>query len=244
MWTGEHGTGWRRVDLTTVIPERDPVTGQPASRPAAQTTGASARAAQRATRPWIEQALFRTRLWYEFVESRWDRWAIGYNSEVQGRFLGWLGLEDFGGWGYGIGLMVGGMAVLLGVVLLAWLAPRLRDLLRRSPAERAYRRLLAACARAGLPRLAAEGPRDHAARVCAAHPPMAAAIRDGVEAWLRLHYGGAATAEDLALLQAAVVVARRLPAAAALPPITGTVSAPRPAVPRGSAGGAGRQQTP
>lgn len=209
VWTGSELTGWRRVDLTSVVPVRDPETGAASATPASQATGAAARAAARAGRPWYEQAMFQTRVWYEFIESRWDRWAIGYNSELQDELLGWLGLDDLGGWAHTIGLVLGGMIVLLSIAIATWLSPRLREALRRSPEERLYRRLLARCARAGLAKRPEEGPRDHGRRVCAAHPAQAAAIRDGIEAWLRVRYG-ATEPQDRRRLAAAASAARRL----------------------------------
>lgn len=209
VWSGSDRTGWLRVDLTSVVPVRDPDTGQASATPASQAIGSAARAAARAGRPWYEQAMFQTRVWYEFIESRWDRWAIGYNSELQDELLGWLGLDDLGGWAHTIGLVLGGMIVLLSIAIATWLSPRLREALRRTPEERFYRRLLARCARAGLAKRPAEGPRDHAARVCTAHPAQAAAIRDGIEAWLRVRYG-AAEPQDRRLLAAAASAAARL----------------------------------
>jgi len=69
------------------------------------------------------------------------------------------------------------------------LAPRLREELARSAEERAYRKFLAACIAAGMPRLPAEGPRDHAQRVAERLPAIAEAVRSGATAWLEVHYG-------------------------------------------------------
>ena len=222
VWTGSELTGWRRIDLTDIVPARDPETGQATPTTAAAATGVTARAAQRANRPWYEQAAFQTRLWLEYVESRWDRWAIGYNSEVQSELLGWLGLDELGSWAHGIGLLLGGMVVILGFTLVTCLSPRLREEFARSPAERSYRRLLAQCARAGFPRRPAEGPRDHLERVCRAHPAQADSLRAGLEAWLRLRYGRPSATDRASLAQAARS-ARRLPTA---PPRHGATGAP------------------
>jgi transglutaminase-like putative cysteine protease len=211
VWTGAEETGWRRVDLTSVIPAQDPVTGRPTAEPAARAIGATAQAAQRAQRPWLEQAMFQARLWYEFVESRWDRWAMGYNSDLQNQLLAWLGLDEFGSLAHSAGLIVGGMIVLTGLGTVFWLIPKLRRAWRRPPAERLYDRFCEHCARAGFGRLPQEGPRDHARRVAAAFPPQAAAIDAGIAAWLRLHYGGPAEAGDLTALRQAVAAVARLP---------------------------------
>ena len=189
VYTGSRTTGWRRVDLTSVIPASDPVTGQTTTTTAAQATSARARAEQRARRPWFEQAIFSIRTTYEYIESRWDRWAVGYNSEIQDELLSWLGLDDFGSWAHVIGLIAGGMIVIISIALSTWLAPRLREELARSAEERAYRRFLAACMGAGMPRLPAEGPRDHAQRVAEQLPEVAEAVREGAAAWVDVHYG-------------------------------------------------------
>lgn len=191
VWTGRRETGWRRVDLTSVIPTADPATGRPTTTTAAQATSATARAQQRAKRPWFEQFVFRVRTTYEYVESRWDRWAVGYNSDLQAELLSWLGLDDFGSWAHAIGLVAGGMLVILSISLTHWLAPHLREFINRSAEERAYATLLAACAAAGIPRLTAEGPRDHAVRVAQRLPAAATAVRAGIDGWLRWRYGAA-----------------------------------------------------
>jgi hypothetical protein len=221
VWTGSELTGWRRIDLTNVVPARDPETGQATTATAAAATGATARAAQRANRPWYEQATFQGRLWFEFVESRWDRWAVGYNSEAQDKLLRWLGLDKLGSWAHGIGLILGGMVIIFSLTIAASLFPRLRAVCARSPEERSYRRLLAHCARAGFPRQPAEGPRDHLERVCQAHPAHADSLRAGLEAWLRLHYGRPAPADRATLAQAASN-ARKIPTAKKIQGAKGT----------------------
>jgi protein-glutamine gamma-glutamyltransferase len=212
VWTGSELTGWRRIDLTHVVAVRDPETSAASATTAAAAAGATARAHQRASRPWYEQAAFRTRVWYEFVESRWDRWAIGYNSEAQDELLAWLGLDELGSWAHGIGLILGGVVIVAGIAVIAWLWSRLGAEITRTPAERSYRRLVAQCARAGFPRGPAEGPHDHLERVCRAHPAQAKDLRAGLEAWLRTRYGRP-TPADRATLAHAVHTARTLPAA-------------------------------
>lgn len=188
VWTGDRTTGWQRVDLTNVIPTSDPVTGQVTTITAAQATSATARALQRAQRPWFEQLIFKTRATYEYIESRWDRWAVGYNSEIQERFLSLLGLSEFGDWAHVIGLASGALVIITGITLSTWLGPRLRARLNRSREEHAYRQLLAACAGAGQPRLASEGPLAHAQRVVGRFPIAAEALEDGLKAWLDVRY--------------------------------------------------------
>ena len=222
VWTGSELTGWRRIDLTNVVPARDPDTGQATAITAAAATGAAARAAERANRPWYEQATFQTRLWFEFIESRWDRWAIGYNSEVQTELMGWLGLDELGSWAHGIGLIVGGLIIILCLAIAISWSSRLRMEFSRSPEERSYRRLLAHCARAGFPRQPAEGPRDHLERLCRAHPAQADSLHTGLEAWLRLRYGRPMPTDRARLAQAASS-ARHLPTA---PPNHGTAVTP------------------
>ena len=221
VWTGSELTGWRRIDLTNVVPARDPETGRATTTTAAAATGTTARAAQRANRPWYEQAFFQTRLWFEFVESRWDRWAVGYNGEAQDKLMDWLGLGELGSWAHGIGLILGGMVIILSLTIAMSLLPRLRAEWVCSPEERSYRRLLAHCARAGFPRRPAEGPRDHIERVCRAHPEHSKSLRAGLEAWLRLHYGRPAPDDRTTLAHAASNV-RKLPTAKQIQGATGT----------------------
>ena len=207
IWTGSDITGWRRVDLTSVISATDPQTGQATAASAAQATSSSAKAAARAGRPWYEQMLFSTRTWYEMVESRWDRWAIGYNSDLQDQLLGWLGLDDFGGWAHGIGLLIGGMVIIISIALTTWMVPHLRAYLNRSAEERDYLRFCRRCAQAGVTRRPTEGPRDHAARVAARYPTVAETVHHGIEAWLRLRYGAPRPPTDLIADRAALTAA-------------------------------------
>ena len=188
VWTGDRITGWQRVDLTSVIPTSDPVTGQATTVTAAQATSATARAQQRAQRPWFEQVIFKTRATYEYIESRWDRWAVGYNSDIQDQFLKWLGLDEFGDWAHVIGLASGALVIITSIAMTTWLAPRLRARLNRSREEYAYRQLLAACASTGQPRLASEGPLAHAQRVARRLPTAAKDLEDGLKAWLDVRY--------------------------------------------------------
>lgn len=116
----------------------------------------------------------------------WDRRAVGYNSELQDEFLRWLGLDEFGAWAHAVGLVIGGLGIIVSIALTTWLAPRLRKSLHRSREDRAYRRLLATCARAGMPRLSSEGPQ---ARVARRLPAAAEALGNGVNAWLDFRYG-------------------------------------------------------
>ncbi len=217
VWTGSELTGWRRVDLTSVIPATDPSTGQPTAASAAQATSSTAKAAERAARPWYEQLLFSTRTYYEFIESRWDRWAIGYNSEVQEQLLGWLGLDDFGGWAHGIGLLMGGMVVIVSIGLTTWLTPHLRAFLKRTVEEQQYLRFCRRCARVGIVRGPAEGPRDHAERLVARYPQVAGPVRQGIAAWLRLHYGPSRPTAELAADRAALAAATAVVAGLAVP---------------------------
>lgn len=207
VWTGSDVTGWRRVDLTSVISATDPDTGQTITTSAAQATSSTAKAAERAGRPWYEQLLFSTRMWYETVESRWDRWAIGYNSDIQDQLLGWLGLDDFGGWAHGAGLFMGAMVVIVSIALTTWMVPHLRAFLARSGEERVYLRFCRRCARAGLARGPTEGPRDHAQRVAVRFPEVAEPVRLGIAAWLRLRYGPARISADTQADRAALATA-------------------------------------
>ncbi len=217
VWTGSNLSGWRRVDLTSVIPAEDPATGRATTTPAAENSGAAARAAQRAAKPWPEQLLFHARLWYEYIDSRWDRWAVGYNSDLQAQLFGWLGLDEFGAWANGMGVAVGVMMAVITIALAWWLWPRLVREWSLSGEQRLYRRFTSAAGRVGVVRRANEGPRDHARRVAAACPAAATAVLAAGEAWLRLAYGVSTDPADRALVAAAVSALRRCPPAAKQP---------------------------
>ena len=197
VWTGDaENGGWRRVDLTALVPSTDPQTGQPTTAATAATSPAARNAALSA-KPWYEQLTFQAQLSWEYLEYRWDVWGVGYSEDMQAAILAWLGLARFGAWGWLIALLGGvGLTIALGIGgTRAWRWWRLHR--SQTPAQRWRLRYARCLDRLGCPAQPGEGPRDHAQRAAQALPRCAGAITAANDAWLAIHYGPGPSPTDL-----------------------------------------------
>ena len=197
---------WERIDPTTVTPLEgaESVTGAAAVANGTAATGATALQRARDRGPWHQRMWRSSRLWWDLVEARWDRWAMGYNTDIQDDLLSWLGLDGFGGWGLVLLLMAGLAGAFTSVAGLAVLLPRLRLMWRRDPAERRWQRLCLALEYAGVRREPAEAPFAYTQRAIAELPDEAMILRDAVSAYARLRYGPRREHADLLILSAAI----------------------------------------
>ncbi len=204
VWTGEGDAGgWRRVDLTALVPTTDPVTGQPTTA-ATTATSPAARNAEKHGKPWYEQVYFRVQMSWEYLEYRWDIWGVGYSEEMQRDILTWLGLTRLGRWGWLVA-MLGGI-VLTAILGIAgtrtwrwWCQGR-----NQTPAQRWRQRYERCLDRLGFPAAPGEGPRDHARRAALALPRLAEAITAANDAWISLHYGPPRNPADVQSLGTAI----------------------------------------
>ena len=199
---------WERIDPTTVTPLEgaESVTGAAAVAQGGTATGATALQRARDRGPWHQRVWRSSRLWWDLVEARWDRWAMGYNTDIQDDLLAWLGLDGFGGWGLVLLLMAGLAGAFTSVAGLAVLLPRLRLMWRSDPAELRWRRLCLALERAGIRREPSEAPFAYTQRAITELPDEAKILSEAVSAYARLRYGpGARRAHaDLLILSAAI----------------------------------------
>jgi len=172
------GQGWVRVDPTGAIaPER-------------VQRGLSAALSDNAALPFMErnppQWMRDLRFNLDTLANQWNQWVLGYDTERQFAFLTHLGMESIT-WQK----MALNMASGLGLVIALFALFMLRHLLTRQPdkVQAAWLKLCRRLAKAELPRAAHEGAQDYAARVAAARPELAGAIRDLASRYSTLRYG-------------------------------------------------------
>jgi transglutaminase-like putative cysteine protease len=175
VWLGERG--WVRYDPTAAIAPARIESGLSAavSNPAALPFMA------RNPPPWLRNLRFN----WDALANQWNQWVLGYNSETQFAFLTRLGMEDIS-WQKLALNMLAGIFVLVGVftlLLLRRLVVRQTD-----PVQAAWLKLCRKLAKAGLPRMAHEGPQDYASRIGAAHPELAELMNDLAARYVTLRY--------------------------------------------------------
>ncbi len=172
------GQGWVRVDPTAAI------------APARVQSGLSAAMPDNAALPFMArnppQWLLDLRLNWDALSNQWNQWVLGYNSERQFAFLTRLGMESVT-WQK----MAMNMMAAVGTLVALFALFMLRHLLARQPdrVQAAWLKLCRKLAKAGLPRAAHEGAQDYAARIAAARPELADAIRGLATRYSALRYG-------------------------------------------------------
>ncbi len=187
------GQGWVRVDPTA------------ATAPARVESGLSASVVNNAALPFMArnppQWLRNLRLNWDALANRWNQWVLGYNAELQFAFLSRLGMESITWQKMALNMMAG---VCLIVALFALIM--LRHLIRRQPdkVQAAWLKVCRKLAKAGLPRAAHEGAQDYAARIAAARPDLAEAMRDLAARYSALRYENRQDTSSLQAFQRAV----------------------------------------
>jgi transglutaminase-like putative cysteine protease len=174
------GQGWVRIDPTAAIaPAR-----VERSLSAAVTNNAALPFMARNPPQWLRDM----RLNWDALTNRWNQWVLGYDTELQFAFLSRLGMESVTWQKMALNMMAG-----VGLIVALFALFMLRHLIRRQPdkVQAAWLRLCRRLAKAGLPRAAHEGAQDYAARVAAARPDLAAAMRDIAARYSALRYGAA-----------------------------------------------------
>lgn len=181
------GEGWTRIDPTAAV------------SPLRIEGGVNAALGPIGVIPTLIAAdrfgmLAQLRYGWQFMNSRWEQWVVGYNAERQRSFFADLGFENvdwrtLGFWLLVATLLVGG-AVSIG--LLVRERPH-----RRDPALAAWERFCAKLAAAGVERAPHEGPLDYLERVKRAKPVYARAAEEITERYIAARYGAGATRPEL-----------------------------------------------
>ena len=176
VWLADHG--WVRVDPTAAIaPER-------------VQRGLSAAVSDNAALPFMArnppQWLRNLRLNFDTLANQWNQWVLGYDTERQFAFLTRLGMESITWQKIAMDMVAG-----VGLVIALFALFMLRHLFVRQPdkVQAAWLKLCQKLAKAGLPRAAHEGAQDYAARIAAARPVLADAIRDLAARYSAFRYG-------------------------------------------------------
>jgi transglutaminase-like putative cysteine protease len=190
------GRGWTRIDPTAVVAPDRLRRGVYDLIPGAMT------AAQRLMRdsPWVAEA----RLRWDALNDWWNERVVRFDLNAQMDLLAWLGFDSRDwqplGW-----LFAGGLVAWL--LFVAWHVGRALRATPRDRLARAYTRLCAKLAKAGVPREAHEGPLAYADNVAARRPDLAAAVRPLLSRYADLRYGrdaGARSPADIAQFERAV----------------------------------------
>jgi hypothetical protein len=174
---------WRRYDPTAAVAPSRIQMGLGGALPASADVPMFARL----DAGWLKSI----QLAWDAVNHDWRRQVVGFNYDSQRALLRELKLDRVAPWQY---------VALVAAIALAWVAFALGWLTwRRGRRDRAVVHWQALCtrlARAGLPRLAHEGPLAYAERAAARWPSLAGELRALGAAYATLRYGPASARAD------------------------------------------------
>ena len=176
--------GWVRVDPTAAVAANRIESGIASALPAGEPLPFFVRTDV----AWMKQL----RLRWDTLNNQWNQWVLGYNQERQ------IGL--FASLGFGIvswqelawGLLIG-VGLLLSIVAALTLRPGRKP--RADEVQALYLIFCTKLAKAGITRLATEGPLDFANRVHTARPELTTAVDGVTRLYIQLRYGHQATKE-------------------------------------------------
>jgi transglutaminase-like putative cysteine protease len=195
VWIG--GRGWMRIDPTAAIaPQR--VEG--GLTDAANADDALASRWRRKS-PWFADA----RLRLDYLREVWRERILDFDQDSQRKLLEMLQIPEPDGQKL---VMVLAGAMFLVLCWLTWQVRRELDPQSTDSAVRAFRRLCAKLAAAGLPRLPHEGAEAYAARVARQRPDLAHAVTALCRQYSSLRYAAPSTGVTLGQFEAAVRVFR------------------------------------
>ncbi len=152
------------------------------------------------------------RLRLDALRQVWRERILFFDPDAQQKLLEWLNIPEPDGHKLVIVLTA---SLTLALAWLTWTVRRGVDPAPKEPLIRAYARLCAKLAAAGVPRLAHEGPEDYAARIALRRPDLGSAATALCRQYSSLRYSGA-SAGTIGQFEAAVRAFR--PARAAKPP--------------------------
>jgi transglutaminase-like putative cysteine protease len=179
--------GWVRVDPTAAV------------SPARVEGGVNAALGPIGVIPSIIAAdqfglLSQVRFAWQLMNSNWDQWVIGYNTDRQRQFFMNLGLPsvDWRTLAFWLVIATFGVGGAISIGLLVRDRPPKRD-----PAVVAWQRYCGKLAAAGLTRAPYEGPLDFLARVKSVKPQVAADAEEITRRYIDARYGAGATKAEL-----------------------------------------------
>jgi protein-glutamine gamma-glutamyltransferase len=187
------GAGWMRVDPTSVIA---PSRVDHGVNEAVSADEPLASRWQRQT-PWLMQ----TRLRLDALRQLWRERILLFDQDSQQHLLEWLNVPE-----PDAEKLVIVLTVVLGLIF-GWLTWQVRREVDASPKElllRAYARLCAKLAAAGVPRLPHEGAENYAQRIAGRRPDLAPVVGALLRQYSRLRYAAAAARPTVGQFDAAV----------------------------------------
>jgi protein-glutamine gamma-glutamyltransferase len=189
VWVGH---GWMRVDPTAAIaPSR-------VERGLNDAVGAGPLGSRWQQRtPWLADV----RLRLDALRQIWRERILLFDQDSQQKLLEWMNIPEPDGQKL---VMVLAAALALVLVWLTWQVRREIDPTRKELLLRAYERLCAKMAAAGVPRLAHEGPEDYAARIALRRPDLGAAAGALCRRYSDLRYAAATPDAGIGQFDAAV----------------------------------------
>jgi transglutaminase-like putative cysteine protease len=194
------GRGWLRIDPTSVIA---PSRVEHDLRDAVGADEALGSRWQRRT-PWLADA----RLRLDALRQLWRERILLFDQDSQQKLLEWLNIPEPDGQKL-VMVLTAALTVALG--WLTWAVRREIDPARKEPLVRAYSRLCAKLAAAGMPRLAHEGAEDYAARVAARRPDLGPVVTALCRHYSLLRYAAAPARITVGQFDAAVRAFRPRP---------------------------------
>jgi hypothetical protein len=187
------GQGWTRIDPTGVVAPERLERGILDLLPNA----GSAQARLFRASPWLMNA----DLAWDAVNAWWNERVVGFDFRAQLSILSRLGFETPGwqhlGWSFAIGLTAW-------MLWMTWQWGRVPRGRHEDRITRAYRKLCAKLARAGLTREPHIGPLAFADAITAQRPDLDATVRPLLTHYANLRFGTPATTADIASLERSI----------------------------------------
>jgi hypothetical protein len=154
--------------------------------------------------PWLAD----TRLRLDALRQLWRERILLFDQDSQQKLLEWLDIPEPDGQKL---VMVLTAALTAALGWLTWAVRREIDPARKEPLIRAYSRLCAKLAAAGMPRLAHEGAEDYAARVAERRPDLGPTVTALCRHYSLLRYAAAPARITIGQFDAAVRAFRPRP---------------------------------
>ncbi|HSW11540.1 MAG TPA: DUF3488 and transglutaminase-like domain-containing protein [Solimonas sp.] len=172
------GRGWVRIDPTSAVaPNR-------IERGISEALGADEGLPDFLDRSGGASLRIRLQAQWDWLDSQWNRWVLGYGPELQQEFLQRFGIRDWSGMILALTVIATTLLSVIGLLLLRQFAPARNEDLAVRLWHRAQRRLL----KAGIAQRPTEGVRDFAERVSLEHPEFASTVQRAADAYLKLRY--------------------------------------------------------
>ncbi len=172
------GKGWVRVDPTAAVaPER-------VERGIDAAISESESVPGRLLRSNVY--LSRVRLAWDAANTFWNNQVVEFSEDQQRWLSQRLGIEELRWQTFGLALVM--TFILFFLCLSTYLAWRFRPK-ARDPVQQIYEQLCRKLARANLPKLAYEGPRDYLSRAAASRPSLSRDLSEARSIYLDLRYG-------------------------------------------------------